>query len=148
MTFFNSALENEYKTGTKVKKYTTPKIYKGGKNGTDSWYVYYSYQHPFKKTKTGKPVMQRIKAPTFNLNRKYKSYDKRLIHFTALRDSLENLLKRGLSPFEIQDEINSSNNISANDALDYALSIKKLTVSNKTFKDYESRTNTISYMYF
>jgi integrase len=125
--------ENVY--GLKMKKdYSIPKIYHGGEDYdlTKRWYVYYSYRHP----ETGKLVRQ---SPIFaNFNRLHKSKRERLKHFNILRESLENLLKDGYSPYE-KEAI--ENEYSANSALDFALDLKEKTVSASTYKGYYNRVN-------
>jgi len=125
--------ENVY--GLKMKKnYSIPKIYHGGEGYdlTKRWYVYYSYRHP----ETGKLVRQ---SPIFaNFNRLHKTKKERLKNFTILRESLENLLKEGYSPYENEP---IENEYSANSALDFALGLKEKAVAESTYKGYLTRVN-------
>jgi integrase len=125
--------ENVY--GLKMKnKYSKPKIYHGGQNYdlTKRWYVYYSYRHP----ETSKLVRQ---SPIFaNFNRLFKTKKERLKNFNILRDSLENLLNEGFSPYENKP---LENEYSASSALNYALELKEKTVSTSTYKGYYNRVN-------
>ncbi len=125
--------ENVY--GLKMKKnYSTSKIYHGGKDYdlTKRWYVYYSYRHP----ETGKLVRQ---SPIFaNFNRLYKTKIERLKYFNILRETLENLLKNGYSPYKNEPK---ENEYSANSALDFALELKKKTAATSTYKGYYNRTS-------
>ncbi len=125
--------ENVY--GLKMNKnYSIPKIYHGGDNYdlTKRWYVYYSYGDP----ETAKLVRQN---PIFaNFNRLCKTKKERLTSFKILRDTLEQLLKEGYSPYE--NEI-IENEYSANSAFDFALELKKSTVSSSTYKGYLNRVN-------
>jgi len=140
-TFFMSKIlellcteyENVY--GLKMKKnYSIPKIYHGGKDYdlTKRWYVYYSYRHP----ETGKLVRQ---SPIFaKFNSLCKTKKERLEKFNILRETLENLLKDGYSPYENEA---IENEYSANSALDFALGLKEKTVSATTYKGYNNRVN-------
>ena len=125
--------ENVY--GLKMKKnYSIPKIYHGGKDYdlTKRWYVYYSFRHP----ETNKLVRQ---SPIFaKFNKRYKTKRERLKNFNILRETLENLLKEGYSPYK--NEL-IENEYSANSALDYALELKQKSVSPSTYKGYYSRVN-------
>lgn len=125
--------ENAY--GLKMNKnYSIPKINHGGDNFdlTKRWYVYYSYRHP----ETGKLVRQ---SPIYaNFNRLHKTKRERLKSFKILREVLEDLLKEGYSPYETK---NIENEYSANSALDFALELKKSTVSTSTYKGYYNRVN-------
>jgi len=125
--------ENVY--GLKMKnKYSKPKIYHGGEDYdlTKRWYVYYSYRHP----ETSKLVRQ---SPIFaNFNRLFKTKKERLKNFNILRESLENLLKKGYSPYENKS---LENEYSASSALDFSLELKEKTVSASTYKGYFNRVN-------
>jgi len=125
--------ENVY--GLKMKKnYSTPKIYHGGKDFdlTKRWYVYYSYRHP----ETDLLVRQ---SPIFaKFNSLHKTKKERLKNFNILRETLENLLKEGYSPYETEPIENA---YSANSALDFALELKEKTVSPSTYKSYYNRVN-------
>ena len=138
-----------------VKKYTTPRIFpkiitskpvsafteeekKAILKKYKRWYVYYSYEHPTAKSKTGKPKKIHQDHIYFNLNRDYPNFDDRLKFIKTIRNSVENLLKDGFSPYETEvntDEYNVFN------ALDYALKIKKAEVKETTFSGYETRVN-------
>jgi integrase len=114
-----------------MKRYKKPKIYHGGANYDlkKRWYVYYDFINP----DTNNFVRQ---TPlTFKINQRYKTKEERMLHLKALRDSLENLLKRGYSPYEEKE--NNNNNFE--NAFNFALSIKKKEVKQTTYKDYESR---------
>jgi len=125
--------ENIY--GLKMKKnYSIPKVYHGGDDYdlTKRWYVYYSFRNP----ETGKLKRQ---SPIFaNFNRQHKTKRERLKSFKILRESLENLLKDGYSPYENET---IENEYSTNSALDFALELKKSTVSPSTYKGYYNRVN-------
>ncbi|HCE54388.1 MAG TPA: integrase [Lutibacter sp.] len=125
--------ENVY--GLKMKKdYSTPKIYHGGKDYdlTKRWYVYFSFRHP----ETGKLVRQN---PIFaKFNSLYKTKKERLTNFNILRETLENFLKDGYSPYKNEP---IENEYSASSALDFALELKEKTVSPSTYKGYYNRVN-------
>jgi len=151
-------LHREYSSeyySEKVKKYTTPIIYpkivtskpvsaftedekKAILKKYKRWYVYYSFEHPTAKTKVGAPKKIRQEPIYFNVNRDYPNFDDRLKFIKTIRNSIENLLKDGFSPYETEtnkDEHNVFN------ALDYALKIKKAEVKETTFSGYETRVN-------
>jgi len=116
-----------------MKRYKKPKIYHGGKNFDLSkrWYVYYDFLNPV----TNKFVRQ---TPlTFKINQRFKTKEERLTQLKALCNSLENLLKRGYSPYQEKD----NNDNSFENAFNFALNIKKKEVKQTTYKDYESRLN-------
>jgi len=121
--------------GFKMKKnYTVPKIYHGGDDFDLSkrWYVYYSFKHP----ETGKMVRQ---SPIFaNLNRLYSTKRERLKAFKILRETLEYLLKEGYSPYEDNEQ---TEEYSASSALEFALDLKKSSVSTSTYNGYKNRVN-------
>jgi len=156
LKILQSEYNGEYKSEYNLKKYSTPRIYpkivtsKPISAFTDAekkailskykrWYIYYSFDHPTNKTKTGLP--QKIKqAPIyFNINRDYPDFDERLKHFKIVRNSVERLLKDGHSPYESE---NNTNEYSVINALDYALEIKKKEVKETTYSGYETRINT------
>ena len=120
-----------------MKRYTKPKIYHGG-SGYDlskRWYVYYSYLHPT----TGKMVQQ---PPVYyKINQQFKTKKGRLHELRELRDDVEGLLKKGFSPYNKEPQ---QNKYSTQAALAFALSIKKNTLKETSYKDYESRVATFS----
>ena len=143
MGYFFDILQTAYATayskGLK-KKYTDPKIYHGGENFDLSkrWYVYFSYEHPTKKTKRGVPTMQRQTPITLKVNQLYKTKQERLQHFALIQETLLEKLKNGYSPY--QDGVKENKvDYSAENALDFAHSLKIKTLSDTSIKDYESR---------
>lgn len=115
------------------KDYGTPQIYHGGPNYDlkKRWYVYYTFRNP----ETGKMVTQ---TPIYyNVNRSFKTKRERLKFLNVLRDEVEELLKSGYSPYVKEGSEQMS---TAEAMLDFALEIKKNSVSNRSYKDYESRT--------
>ena len=128
-------LYTEYKNvyGLEMKKkFSTPKIYHGGKDYdlNKRWYVYYSYRNP----ETGKLERQ---SPIFaKFNQLHKSKKERLKNFKVLRDALEELLEQGYSPYKDKD---STDDFSARSVLEYALILKKSTVATSTYKGYMTR---------
>lgn len=154
-TEYSGEYKSEYKSEYNVKKYSIPRIYpkvvtekplsafsdaekKEILSKYKRWYIYYSFDHPTKKTKTGKPL--KVKQPPiyFNINLDFPDFDQRLKRIKKVRASVESLLKKGHSPF--QSECNE-NEYSAIYALDYGLSIKKNEVKETTYSDYETRIN-------
>ncbi|MCK0201384.1 tyrosine-type recombinase/integrase [Ornithobacterium rhinotracheale] len=137
MANFFDIVQAEYKTEYKMKKYTKPQIYKPK---TGRWYVYFSYQHPSELNSLGRPKMIRFKCPTFGLNANCKTRTEKLDAFSNLREVVENVLKNGYSPFD--KDYTSDGKYTTEAAIDYALSVKEKTISPKTYKDYENRSNT------
>lgn len=115
-----------------MKKYTTPKIYHGGSEYDLSkrWYVYYSYLHPT----TGKMAQQ---PPVYHkINQQFKTKKERLRELRELRDDIERLLKKGFTPYAQEAQQTKH---SAQAALAFALSIKKNTLKETSYKDYDNR---------
>lgn len=115
-----------------LKKYTKPKIYHGGKNFDLSkrWYVYYSYLNP----NTGEMVQQ---PPVYyKVNRHFKTKHERLRELKELRNDMEELLRKGFSPYE---EESQARRYTCESALDFALSLKKNTLKSTSYRDYENR---------
>jgi integrase len=133
MTVFFEKLKSVYESVYKMKKYTDPKIYHGGKDFDLSkrWYIYYSYLNP----DTDKMTMQTPVA--LSLNKQYKTVSERLKHFKILRESMIKILKDGYSPYEsnIEEEM-----YTAESCLDYTLSLKKSTLAETSYLDYENKT--------
>jgi len=138
-----------------VKKYTRPIIYpkiittkplsaftkeekKSILKKYKRWYVYYSFEHPTAKTKTGSPKKIRQEPIYFNVNRDYPDFDDRLKFIKIIRNSIETMLKDGFSPYETESNIDEHNVFNA---LDYALKIKKTEVKETTYSGYETRVN-------
>jgi len=102
------------------------------------WYVYYKFEHPTKKNKTGKPLKVTQTPIYFNINKDFPDFDERLKHIKMIRDSVENALKKGFSPYESEE---NNTDYSAFNALDFALNIKQKEVKPTTYSDYETRIN-------
>ena len=101
------------------------------------WYVYYYFRNEDGKM---------IKQPSifFKINQEHKDFDSRYIKIHSLRNIIENILESGYTPNAEQPEISSKSIVQNNDytvisALDFALNLKKSSVSNKTFSDYKYR---------
>ncbi|WP_185956486.1 tyrosine-type recombinase/integrase [Changchengzhania lutea] len=126
-------LSTEYATEYKMKRYKKPNIYHGGKDFDLSkrWYVYYSFLNPDTNQ------FERQNPIYLKINQRHKTKRDRLYHFKALRNALENLLKRGYSPYDIDE----SEFHTASNALDAALNIKKKDVKETTYKDYYNRVS-------
>lgn len=94
------------------------------------WYVYYSYRHP----ETGKMVKQ---PPIYyNVNRKYFDFDEKLKAIKIIRQSVENILKKGFSPYESEENKNLTR---TEYAFDFALSVKKGELKPTTYADYVTK---------
>jgi integrase len=135
MTDLLKELKTVYETVYKMKNYTTPKIYHGGKDFDlkKRWYVYYSYIDPV----TGK--MKRQVPISYDLNRKFKTVKERLIYFKLIRKCLIQLLEDGYSPYK--NSASKTEIYTAESCLDFALSLKKKTIGKNTCIDYESKIN-------
>ncbi|UGU14259.1 site-specific integrase [Sinomicrobium kalidii] len=92
--------------------------------------MYYSYLNP----STGE--MERQPPVYHNVNKDYKTKLERLKHLRELRSDIEELLKNGFSPYEDEER---AGRYSAKSALEFALSIKKQTLGDTSYKDYENR---------
>ncbi|MDB0600349.1 site-specific integrase [Tenacibaculum maritimum] len=129
-----------------MKKYTKPKIYPKvvttkpasafANAEKDSiikkykrWYVYYGYLNSEGK-------MERQPAVYFNVNREHPDFDSRLEHIKKIRNSIEKALKNGFSPIESELTVEL---YTVESALDFALSLKKSSVKETSYRDYENR---------
>jgi hypothetical protein len=83
---------------SKMKKFSSPKIYSANGNLTKRWYVYFSFRNP----KTGK--LQRMKNIYGHANN-YNTKEDRLAVLTAYRYKLLQLLNEGFDPFEDNSEL-------------------------------------------
>ncbi len=119
-----------------MKNYTEPKIYHGGKDFDLSkrWYVYFDYLNPI----TGEMERQ---APIYmNVNRDFKTKKDRLKHLQIIRNQVHKLLERGLSPYEVEPE---TEQYTTESVLLEALNIKKRSIEESSFKDYENKINVL-----
>ena len=101
------------------------------------WYVYYYFRN-----KEGKMVKQ--PSIFFKINQENRDFDSRYLKIHRVRKIIENLLKSGFTPYELEEEesielIKENDNNTAFSALDFALELKKNSVSDKTFIDYKHR---------
>lgn len=138
MTSILAKLQSEYGSEyypKKRMKYTTPKIYSGGKSFDLSkrWYVYYSYVDPQTNVMTRQPPIY------YKINREYKTKHERLRALKDLKKDIETLLKEGYSPYA--SERNQNIQYTVKSALEYGLSIKIKEVQESTYRDYEQRIN-------
>lgn len=109
-------------------EYSIPKIHKPK---TGRWYIYYFYEHPEDKDGYGRLKRVRFNCPSLELNAKYKKRNEREEHFNALRDTVEILLRKGYNPFGTYQKMERKH--TAEDAIDYVLEMKKVTVSKSTY---------------
>jgi len=146
-----------------MTNFKTPKIYTAKGDLNKRWYVYFSFKNP----KTGK--FQRMKN-IYGIANKFKTKEDRLYVLTTYRRNLIKLLKEGFNPFENNSELiakkKQENNaviqtkievpvenssvkrneektevsMTIKKAIDFALTIKEKTVSERTFKDYSSKS--------
>jgi integrase len=103
------------------KKYLTRKGFR--------WYVYFDFINP----DTGK--MERQTAIHQNVNREFPNFDDRRKHIFLIKEALEELLQDGYSPYESKQK----ESYTAIDSLDFALSIRKDSISESTYSDYHYR---------
>lgn len=83
-----------------------------------------------------------VKQPSifFKINQEYKDFDSRYLRIHRLRDIIENLLKSGYTPIDEHfEKSNENQDYTANSTLDFALNLKKSSVSERTFIDYKYR---------
>ena len=86
-----------------------------------------------------------VKQPSifFKINQENRDFDSRYLKIHRVRKIIENLLKSGFTPYELEEEsiepIKVNDNNTAFSALDFALELKKNSVSDKTFIDYKHR---------
>ena len=137
MTDFLSKLESAYKSAYKnfaPMKYSKVRIYHGGPSYdlTKRWFIYYEYLNP----KTGK--MERQSPQTLKGNRLHKTKKDRLLHFEHLKKAMEQMLKEGYNPYE---STRKEALYSASSLLDFALDLKKNTVSETTWRGYKDLIN-------
>jgi len=130
MSTFLEEIKTAYKNAYKLKKYSKPRIYHGGDSFSlkKRWYVYYEFRHP------ETDLMVRQTTITANINRDYKTKRDRLKFIRILRDTVEELLKDGYSPYSDNTIIDE---YSAKSALEFALSLKKATVKESTYNGYK-----------
>lgn len=136
MTFLQelrNIYENIYTEKT-MKPFTTPKLYHGGKSYDlkKRWYIYFNYINP----ETG--LMTRQTPISFSLNFKHKDVPSRLKHFNILLNIIDDMLKKGYSPYDksLKEEIFDTEN-----SLNFALELKSKQIGKNTFKDYRSKIN-------
>ena len=142
-------LEREYSIEYCVKKFSTPRIFpkeleKKPKSSFTNhekkhftrkgfrWYIYYDFLNP----ETGK--LERQDPIYYEINRKFKDFDSRYKWIKIYRNSVENILKNGFSPFETED---NQTEFSSKSALNHVLKLKKHELKESTFGDYETRAN-------
>jgi integrase len=111
--------------------YKTAKIFYGKKNGKDikkEWFVYFSYLNPT----TGK--FQRFKE--FKGINRFHTIKERTEHALMLQEAINIELKNGFNPFSLAEDPFTKN---FSEALDYALSKKSMSVSDRTNIEYKSQ---------
>lgn len=170
--FFNSQIttftvqnEHVFEHDFTVKKnFSNPKIYTANGDLKKRWYVYFSFRNP----DTGK--LQRMKN-IYGVANNFKTKEDRLMVLTAYRRNLLKLLKEGFNPFEDNtalfekrnDNVNAINSDTAKndfpeptataieevpkmnikEAFDFALTIKKSVVNDRTYRGYSNRVKNL-----
>ncbi|AOR28705.1 integrase [Formosa sp. Hel1_33_131] len=128
------------------RKYSEPKIYTGGvdvskwnklskeeqkKALSKQWYLYYSYRNP----ETGKLERQdNIKDGNY-----YKTKEERLEFLETLKRNLSRLLKQGYNPFDDTKDVEEI--MSVENAIEFALDIKRKTTAENSYIRFKSRIN-------
>ncbi len=101
------------------------------------WYIYYYFRNSEGK-------MQKQPSIFLKVNQEHKDFDSRYVKIHRLRKVIENILKSGYTPYEqVPDTFDSSENqhYTAKSALEFALELKKHSISENSYKDYKYRTN-------
>ncbi|MGV9003237.1 tyrosine-type recombinase/integrase [Flavobacterium sp.] len=102
--FLLNEYRSEYKTeyGLNMKKnYSEPKIYDANGDLTRRWYVYFSFRNP----ETGKLAKQ---TPVYGNANTFKTKAERYEILNAYRKSIEELLLKGLNPYDKQSNLANS----------------------------------------
>lgn len=128
------------------KKYSGPTIYTGGvkilqwnslskteqsKALSKDWYLYYSYRNP------ASDKLERQANIKAGANY-YKTKKERIEILETLSRNLERLLNEGYSPFE-NNIFNTDEIMTVKQAFDYALDLKKETISDNTYPRFKNR---------
>jgi integrase len=118
----------------RLKKYSTPKIYRANGDLTKRWYVYYSFVNP----ETGKLERQ---APIYDAVNSFDTLRLRNKAIKVLRDAVEVVLENGYNPFETNNTLITTETKSYNipDATEFVLKLKKNSLKESSYKDFESR---------
>ena len=160
MSILNELIETEYKTeyinNSKTdrvmdkKNYSVPKIYpkiieqKRLSAFTEKqkeeilqrykrWYVYYYFRN-------GEGKMVKQPSIFFKINQVYKDFDSRYTEIHILRNIIERILKNGYTPnAENTQNLIINEQYTTVSALDFALKLKKNSVSENSFIDYSYR---------
>ena len=129
------------------KKYSEPKIYTGGVDVkkwsklserqkkialSKQWYVYFS----FRNSETG--LLERQTPIKGNAN-SLKTKEERLEILTILRNNLSLALKEGLFPTNNDNNLSDEENLTIEEAFNYVLKIKKNTLAESSFNNFENR---------
>ena len=155
--FLSNEYENEY--GNKYlspmkKNYSEPKIYSANGDLSKRWYVYYRFRNP----KTGE--LQKMSSIYLGANN-YKTKTERLQILNSVQKNLSKLLKEGYNPFENNQELynNQQKEIeiiepiveekkeikySIEQALDFALELKKQSLKDTSYRGLNNRINNFS----
>ena len=155
----NPQNEHESEHDFPVKKhFSNPKIYTANGDLKKRWYVYFSFRNP----DSGK--LSRMKN-IYGISNKYKTKEERLSILTVYRRNLLKLLKEGFDPFadntqllekrksktDLESDVAQNNSgknklveaqipvMKITEAFDFALSVKKRVVNERTYKSYSGR---------
>ena len=96
------------------------------------WYIRWSYRNP----KTG--LLEKQSHIKQGVNRLTTFYD-RMEFFREFKKGMVQAFEKGINPFNLASEKKQDVGYTVEQALTYALDIKKQTVSIRTFNDYKGR---------
>ena len=102
------------------------------------WYIHYSYQDSVLKNNDGSPKMTPQTPIYYNINRKFKDFDSRYKWIKKYRKSVEDILKKGHSPYESEEK---EKQYTTESALKFVLDLKKLELKPSSISDYQTRLN-------
>ncbi|GGG32276.1 tyrosine-type recombinase/integrase [Bizionia arctica] len=97
-------LQNEYESEYDLilkKNFSAPKIYSANGDLNKRWYIYFSYREP----DSGKLKRQ---TPIYSNANKFKTKEDRLSVLVTYRKALLQLLKKGYSPYENNEELHEN----------------------------------------
>lgn len=116
---YPSILSEKRQFSEEEKKHLTRKGFR--------WYVYYDFLNPATGSLTRQPPVY------FEINR-IRSFNDRFKEILIIKESIEELLKEGWSPYDEKTE----NKYTAKSCLEFALDLKKGSVGSRTFETYQN----------
>lgn len=116
----------------KQKKYSEPKIQHFNYNLKYVWYVYYAFRNPITGYLERMPSI--ICSKTLNKS-------ERLEYLKTIKQNLSEMLKDGLNPFDINNEIEEIQQYDIHEALKFALDLKKEVLGTVSYQNFKNRIN-------